>query len=150
EGSRRTTVQPQGHSANDPLHDALVTAETLLAEATAEWEEAIKLAAANTRERIATIDEVIKGATVRLQEFDTAFHETERRIMEEIPDAKIDEFLTIESEIVKLRPLRMAQQENEAFLAVLETERLNLLDRLLAVKRSRYQLRKLKADEISE
>jgi energy-coupling factor transporter ATP-binding protein EcfA2 len=133
----------------DPLQDQLLQAKGLLDETAKEWKASLAAVRTSVAGRITVLDGLLIQGATEAAAVDEEFKAISEEIHKEYPEANIDEYMKLQGQIEAIAPLQKKAEQKAARIATLQTDRRALLDRLLAVRRTRYNERHDKAQELT-
>ena len=133
----------------DPLRAALEQARGLLDETGKEWVTSVAALRTSVAGRVAVLDGLLTDAERESRNVESEFRAIAAEIQKEYPNANIEEYLKLEKQIEAIAPLKKRAEQKAAKIAKLQGERKAFLDKLLAVRRTRYEERHRKAQELN-
>lgn len=134
---------------DESLRAELLKAQELLGETATDWSRSLETLRTAVSSRIATLDLLISQAEVSSAVVDADFRTISSEIHKDFPDAKIEDYLKLEQQIEAIAPLQREAEQKGARATTLRAERRTLMDRLLAVRRARYDERYRKSQDLS-
>ena len=133
----------------DPLRAELLNAKALLEELSKEWEESLGALRKNVARRTTNLESLLVRAESEAAAVDKEFSTISEEIHKDFPDAKIDEYIKLQGKIEAIGPLQKRAELKATKIAKLTADRKALLDKLLVVRRTRYNERHKKAQELT-
>jgi hypothetical protein len=135
--------------AGDPLSNELAAAMALLAEAAQEWGASVAALRKSVSGRVASFDRLIAQAESESAAVDAEFQASAEEIHKQYPEAEIGEYIKLQGQIEAITPLQRKAEQKAARIAKLQGERRDLLDKLLTIRRSRYEERHGMAEDLT-